>query len=155
MRRVLRMEPQELGFAYFGRWGRAATLLCRREPLCETGVLTYLVVVTWVHTYNDSIGRLDVLKGELERRFDFLLVTAHSACREDLETQARLVNLPDYFGHSQRVRGKERIANLGRHYRRHFFKFLRRPGQVVETSHEKIDRPVLISNTFDAVGIVG
>lgn len=129
-------------------------LLQRRKLPRVLSVLADLVMIPRIHADDNTIGGFDMLEGELERCLHFVIAAAHSACRQDLEAQARLVDLPDHFGHSHRVRGKERIADLERDDRRHFFKFLRRPGKVVKAGHEKIDRPALVGNLFDAVGVV-
>ena len=77
-----------------------------------------------------------MLEGKFERRFDFLLVVAHPAGRQNLKAKTRLLDLPDYFRHRKRVGGEERIAYRERDDRRHLRQFLRRAGQVVEARHE-------------------
>ncbi|HUS72084.1 MAG TPA: hypothetical protein VMY06_03385 [Sedimentisphaerales bacterium] len=111
-------------------------------------------MISRIHADDNTIGGFEILEGELERGLNFMLAAAHPACRQYLEAQARLVDLPDHFGHGHRIRGKERIADLDRDDWWHFFKFLRRPGKVVKAGHEKIDLPALVGNLFDAVGIM-
>jgi len=71
---------------------------------CVSGVLSDLVFETGVHTDNYAVCRLEMLEGEFEGGLDFAGLAAHPAGGKDLETQAGLVDLPDYFGHSHRAR---------------------------------------------------
>ena len=85
-------------------------------------------MIPGIHSYDNAVGRFKMLEGEFERGLDFIVFVAHPACRQYLETQAGLVDLPGHFGHNRRIGGKKRITDLDSDYRRHFFKLFRRPG---------------------------
>ena len=127
----------------------------RREISSVLSILADLVVIPRIHTDDHAISWFEMLEGEFECLPDRVLMIAHPTRCQDLKAQARLVNIPDYFGHVERVGGEERIADLNRDYRRHFFQFLRRSGNIVEASHEQIDLPAFVGDFFDAIGIMG
>ena len=56
-----------------------------------------------IHAHDNTIGWFDMLESEFERSLYFVISLAHPACRQYLEAQAGLVNLPDYFGHGHRI----------------------------------------------------
>jgi len=108
-----------------------------------------------IHADDHAVARFEMLKSELERLSDQVLSVTHPPGRQNLETEAGLVNLLGHFGHLKRIGGKERIADLDRNYRRHFLQLLRCPGKVVEARHEKVHRPAFVGDPLDTVGIVG
>ena len=105
-------------------------LMCRRELSRVLGVLADLVMIPRIHPYDNTVGGFEMLEGELERGLDFVIAVAHPTCRQYLEAQTRLIDLPDHFGHGHWIRGKERITDLDRDYRRHFFNFFRRQNAI-------------------------
>jgi len=128
----------------------------RRPELSRMpGVFADLVVIARVHSHDDPVGRLDVLKGKLECLANRLFVITHPTGRQNLEPQTRLLDLPNDLGHPQRVGGEERLAHLDGDHRRHLFQLLGRPGNEVKACHEQIDFPALISDLPDAIGVVG
>jgi len=129
--------------------------LWRAELPRVLSVLTDLVVIPRIHTNDHAVGRFEVFKGKLECLLNRLPVITFSTRREDLEAQAGLLNLLDHFKHIERVRGKERIADLNRDHGRHFFHFLRCPCNIVEASHKHINLPAFIGYLLDAIWIVG
>ena len=141
------------------RWVRPhGSILCalwHPELPRVLGILADLIGMPRIHTDNHAVSWLYMLEGELERCLNFVVASAHPTCRQYLEAQARLVYLPDHFGHGHRVRGKERVADLGRDDGRHFLKFFGRPGEVIEAGHEKIHVPAFIGDLLDAIGIMG
>jgi hypothetical protein len=116
------------------------------------------VDVAGKHADDDTVDGLDAGKGDLECLAHAAFVEARSARRQDLEAEARLLDLPDHGGHGRRV---VLVPGVVRHIegtnRRHLFHRPRDilPGEEIETRHEEVDLPPFVGDALDAIGIVG